>query len=108
MHEPGGLHRRGVKIHEDVQVVESHHGSKRVTARVRKGRIEDVALAGDGLAAPQQLEQLAAALRGIELAPEPVRRVVAACHNGGAACSAAVIAEWVDAILELRKQPQGN
>jgi lipoate-protein ligase A len=38
---PGGLRRDGIKIHEDVQVVERRHGKVRVAARVREGRIED-------------------------------------------------------------------
>jgi lipoate-protein ligase A len=37
----GGLRRDGIKIHEDVHVVERMHGKVRVAARVREGRIED-------------------------------------------------------------------
>ena len=54
LHRPGGLRRAGglrqeeVKIHEDVRVVESvldvEDGPLRVTARLRKGEIEDIAL----------------------------------------------------------------
>lgn len=44
LHRPGGLRRDGVKIHEDVQVVERMHGNVRVAARVRDGKIEDYSL----------------------------------------------------------------
>ncbi len=47
----GGAERMGVKIHEGVRVVEFAHkapgGLIRVTARLREGRIDDLALSGD-------------------------------------------------------------
>lgn len=42
LHRPGGLRRDGVKIHEDVQVVERMRGNVPVAARLREGKIEDV------------------------------------------------------------------
>lgn len=63
----GGLRRRGVKIHEDVSVVESEHeaagGPVRVTACVRAGRIEDVVVSSR---APGLRRELERALRGVE------------------------------------------
>ncbi len=44
LRRPGGLRRDGVKIHEDVQVVERMHGRVRVAARMRGGKIEDYSL----------------------------------------------------------------
>ncbi len=44
LRQPGGLRRDGVKIHEDVQVVERMHGKVRVAARMREGKIEDYSL----------------------------------------------------------------
>ena len=99
LRRPGGLRRPGVKIHEDVRVVESVHrtdgGVIRVTARLHGDRIEDVTLVGvprTGLAG------LEAALRGVELSPEPVARTVRACGLDADA--------WVPAILDL--QPAGG
>ncbi len=42
LYRPGGLRRDGVKIHEDVEVVERMHGNLRVAVRLREGRIEDI------------------------------------------------------------------
>ena len=44
LRQPGGLRRDGVKIHEDVQVVQRMHGKVRVAARMREGKIEDYSL----------------------------------------------------------------
>jgi lipoate---protein ligase len=108
--QPGGLRRPGVKIHEDVHVVESTHEGKRLTARLRAGRIEEVVFSGDGSARMEsaQIQGLAAALRGVELSRDPVHRAVATYYAGSASTSAAMITSWVDAILELRNQPQGT
>jgi hypothetical protein len=76
---------------------------------MRGGLIEDVALTRDDTRA----DGLAAALRGVKLSPESVRHAVRQYHEGRAAPTDSVVAdlsieEWVDAILELRKQPQGS
>jgi lipoate-protein ligase A len=51
LYQKGGLRQPGVKISEDVRVIESAHkapgGLIRVTARTRAGRIDDLALSGD-------------------------------------------------------------
>jgi lipoate-protein ligase A len=51
LYQKGGLRQVGVKIHEDVRVVEAAFkapgGLIRVTARLRAGRIDDLALSGD-------------------------------------------------------------
>ncbi len=72
--QKGGLRQHGVKIHQDVRLVESIYkapgGLVRVTARLRHGRIDDLSLSGDftllptfGVAAIEQ------SLRG--MTPEP-------------------------------------
>ncbi len=49
--QKGGLRQTGIKIHEDVRVVETAFktpgGLIRVTARLREGRIDDLAISGD-------------------------------------------------------------
>jgi hypothetical protein len=54
LYQKGGLRQSGVKIHEDVRVLEVAHkapgGLIRVTARVREGRLDDVTL-GRGIIA---------------------------------------------------------
>jgi lipoate-protein ligase A len=66
LYEKGGLRQTGVKIHEDVRVVESAFkapgGLVRVTARVRHDRIDDVSISGDFTMLP------ALALGGVEQA----------------------------------------
>jgi lipoate-protein ligase A len=107
--QPGGLRWRGVKIHQDVYVVESTQGSMSITATLRGGLIADIALTRDDTRA----DGLAAALRGVKLSPESVRHAVRQYHEGRAAPTDSVVAdlsieEWVAAILELRRQPQGS
>ena len=66
LYEKGGLRQAGIKIHEDVRVVESAYkapgGLIRVTARLHNDRIDDVSISGDFTMLP------AVALGGIELA----------------------------------------
>ncbi len=51
LYQKGGLRQTGVKIHEDVRVLEIAHkvpgGLIRVTARIREGRIDDLTFSGD-------------------------------------------------------------
>ncbi len=51
LYQKGGLRQVGVKIHEDVRVVETAFktpgGLIRVTARLREGRIDDLSISGD-------------------------------------------------------------
>jgi lipoate-protein ligase A len=66
----GGLHRAGVKIHEDIHVVDgawkAPGGLIRVTARLSDGCIEDITLSGDFTMLPSfALGGLETALRGV-------------------------------------------
>ncbi len=73
--QEGRLHQEGVKIHEDVRVAETafkaHGGLIRVVARLREGRIDDVALSGDFTVLPSfALSALEQSVRGINATPE--------------------------------------
>ncbi len=77
LHQKGGLRQRGVKIHEDVRVVEgalkTPGGLIRVTARIRAGRIEDVTFSGDFTLLPATaIATLEQALRGVTAAHDPL------------------------------------
>ena len=71
LYQKGGLRQVGVKIHEDVRVVEtafkSPGGLIRVTARICQGRIDDLAISGDFTLLPGfalgALEQAARGMR---------------------------------------------
>jgi lipoate-protein ligase A len=72
LYQKGGLRQVGVKIHEDVRVIEAAHkapgGLIRVTARTRAGRIDDVTLSGDFTMLPKFAPgALELALRGTAL-----------------------------------------
>lgn len=68
----GGLRQVGVKIHEDVWVVETAFkapgGLIRVTARLREGRIDDLTLSGDFTLLPAfAVSSLEQAVRGLRV-----------------------------------------
>jgi lipoate-protein ligase A len=72
LYQKGGLRQRGVKIHEDVRLVESAYkapgGLIRVTAQLRHGRIVDLTLSGDFSLLPAfGMGAIEQALRGIAL-----------------------------------------
>ncbi len=78
LYQKGGLRQIGVKIHEDVRVLETAYkapgGLIRVTARTREGRIDDVTLSGDFTMLPQFAPgAIELALRGTALEAGPVK-----------------------------------
>ncbi len=78
LYQKGGLRQSGVKIHEDVRVLEAVHkapgGLIRITARVREDRIDDVTLSGDFTMLPKFAPgALELALRGTALDVAAVR-----------------------------------
>lgn len=83
LYQKGGLRQHGVKIHQDVRVVESAHkapgGLVRVAARLREGRIDDIAVSGDFTILPASgVEAIEHALRGASLeAGDCTRRIQA-------------------------------
>jgi lipoate-protein ligase A len=75
LHQRGGLRQSGVKIHQDVQVVEralkTPGGLIRVTARLREGRVDDLSLSGDFTLLPSfAMGALEQAVRGLSATEE--------------------------------------
>jgi len=75
LYQKGRLQQPGVKIHEDVHIVESAFKSQggliRVIARLREGRIDDVSISGDFTLLPSfALGALEQSLRGITATPK--------------------------------------
>jgi lipoate-protein ligase A len=75
LYQRGGLRQTGVKIHEDVRVVEgelkSPGGLIRVTARLREGQIDDLSFSGDFTMLPAPaLGRLEEAVQGLRLDQE--------------------------------------
>jgi len=75
LYQKGRLQQPGVKIHEDVHIVESAFKSQggliRVIARLREGRIDDVSISGDFTLLPSfALGALEQCLRGMQATPE--------------------------------------
>jgi lipoate-protein ligase A len=78
LYQKGRLHQPGVKIHEDVHIVETafkaQGGLIRVIARLCDGRIDDVTLSGDFTLLPAfALGALEQALRGVAATPETLK-----------------------------------
>ena len=86
LYQKGGLRQVGVKIHEDVRVIEVAHkaqgGLIRVTARVREGRIDDLTLSGDFTMIPKFAPgAIELALRGTALAANVVKARIAEAYR---------------------------
>ena len=78
LYQKGGLRQVGVKIHEDVRVVEAAlkapGGLIRVTVRLREGHIDDLALSGDFTLLPSfAIGSLEQATRGLRATQEALR-----------------------------------
>ncbi len=78
LHQKGQLRQQGVKIHQDVHLVEtafkSQGGLIRIIARLRGGRIDDISFSGDFTLLPVfALGALEQALRGVSATPETVK-----------------------------------
>jgi lipoate-protein ligase A len=81
LYQKGQLHQQGVKIHQDVHVVEtafkSQGGLIRVIARLREGRVDDVTLSGDFTLLPSfALGALEQSLRGVAASPETLKNKI--------------------------------
>lgn len=79
--QKGSLDRLGIKIHEDVEVVESSlktpGGLIRITARFRSGRIDDLLISGDFTIFPRTaVRNIERALRGSSPDCEAIRVVL--------------------------------
>jgi len=110
LHQKGGLRQVGVKIHEDVRVLEAAHkapgGLIRVTARVRDGRIDDLTLSGDFTMLPKfATGALELALRGTALDAGAVKLRVEEAYRTVAIQSPGVTADDLTSAVMLLRQP---
>ena len=78
LYQKGQLKQQGVKIHQDVHIVEtafkSQGGLIRIIARLREGRIDDISFSGDFTLLPVfALGALEQSLRGVSATPETLQ-----------------------------------
>jgi lipoate-protein ligase A len=78
LYQKGQLRQQGVKIHQDVHIVETafkaQGGLIRVIARLTEGRIDDVTLSGDFTLLPSfALGALEQSLRGMAATPDSLK-----------------------------------
>ena len=112
LHQKGGLRQVGVKIHEDVRVLEAAHktpgGLVRVTARVREGRIDDVTLSGDFTMLPKFAPgALELALRGTALEESAVHaRIAEVYHSVSIQSPGVTMEELTKAVMLLTASNQ--
>ena len=109
LYQKGGLRQVGVKIHEDVRVIEAAHkapgGLIRVTARVREGRIDDLALSGDFTMIPKFAPgALELALRGTALDTDSIKARVAEVYRTVAIQSPGVTVDDLTTAVMMLKQ----
>ena len=107
LYQKGGLRQVGVKIHEDVRVVEATYkaqgGLVRVTARVRDGRIDDLTLSGDFTMMPKFAPgALELALRGTALDLDAVKARIGEVYRSAAIQSPGVsVDDLTNAVMQL-------
>lgn len=105
LEEAGGLRRPGVKIHEGVHVAEGMHKARggliRCLARIRDGRLDDLAFSGDFTARPVAMpDELAAALLDCPIEPvELGRRVEAYYERARPEIPGVEPGDWVAAVV---------
>ena len=109
--QKGGLRHasRGVKIHEDVRVIEVAYkaagGLIRVTARVREQRIDDLTLSGDFTMLPKfALGALELALRGAALDADAIKARIVEVYRGVGIQSPGVTADDVTRAVRMLVQ----
>jgi lipoate-protein ligase A len=78
LYQKGQLRQQGVKIHQDVHIVEAafkaRGGLIRIVARLREGRIDDVSFSGDFTLLPVfAVGALEQSLRGVSATPENLK-----------------------------------
>ncbi len=109
LNQKGGLRQVGIKIHEDVRVVEAAHktpgGLVRVTARLREGRLDDVTLTGDFTMLPKFAPgALELALRGAALEAGSVRaRLDEAYRSLSIQSPGVTVDDLTQAVMQLAK-----
>ena len=110
LYQKGGLRQHGVKIHEDVRVIEAAHkapgGLIRVTARVRDGRIDDLTLSGDFTILPKFAPgALELALRGTLLDANAIQARAEEVYRTMAIQSPGMTVEDLTKAVMLLNQP---
>lgn len=113
--QKGPARRPGVKIHEDVQVVESAlktaGGLVRITARLRSGRIDDVAISGDFTIVPRTaVAAIEEALRGAPADRDAARAMIEDRYRALSVESPGIgPADWAEAVaLAVASAPGGT
>lgn len=86
LYQKSGLAEPGIKIHQDVRVVESAFkapgGLIRVVARIRENRIDDIVLSGDFTMLPvHALTAVEESLKGLECEPDSLMRSIEAVYH---------------------------
>lgn len=111
LHQKGNLRRLGVKIHEDVYVVEGAFkapgGLIRATIRLREGRIDDLELAGDFTMFPAAgIKDLQAAVRGAEITRAALTECFATTYQNLSIQSPGIAPEhFANAVLAAAASP---
>jgi lipoate-protein ligase A len=109
LYQKGGLRKTGVKIHEDVRVVESAFkapgGLIRATVALRDGRINDLSLSGDFTLLPASgLAALEEALRGVAVEREALTAAIGEVYTRLDLRSPGVTPEhFAEAILAVQR-----
>jgi lipoate-protein ligase A len=110
--QKGRLQQPGVKIHEDVHIVEAafkaQGGLIRVIARLREGRIDDVSISGDFTLLPSfALGALEQSLRGLSATPETLKAKIEEAYYRLSIQSPGVTpADFTTAIMNAVAPPQ--
>lgn len=110
--QKGRLQQPGVKIHEDVHLVEAafkaQGGLIRVIARLREGRIDDVSISGDFTLLPSfALGALEQSLRGLSATPETLQSKIEEAYYRLSIQSPGVTpADFATAIMNAVMPPQ--
>ena len=112
LYQKGRLQQQGVKIHQDVHIVEAafkaQGGLIRVIARLREGRIDDVAISGDFTLLPSfALGALEQSIRGLSATPETLKTKIAEAYYRLSIQSPGVTpADFTTAIMNAVTPPQ--
>jgi lipoate-protein ligase A len=111
LYQKGRLQQEGVKIHQDVHIVETafkaQGGLIRIIARLREGRIDDVAISGDFTLLPSfALGALEQSLRGITATPETLKSKIEEAYYRLSIQSPGVTpSDFTTAIMNAATQP---
>src|SRR5512141_2388903 len=112
LYQKGRLHQPGVKIHADVHIVETafkaQGGLIRIIARLREGRIDDIAVSGDFTLMPVfALGALEQSLRGVAATPQNLKSKIEEAYYRLSIQSPGVTpADFTTAIMNAVTPPQ--